>query len=64
MTFFASSRARSSAAMTMRRSSSGIRSNFCRVVSVGSDATRFMLLYRRNDAAMDFDFAVVKELES
>jgi len=31
------------------------------VDEVGSDATRFMLLYRRNDAAMDFDFAVVKE---
>ena len=31
------------------------------VEEVGSDAVRFMLLYRRNDAAMDFDFAVVKE---
>lgn len=31
------------------------------VDEVGSDATRFMLLYRRNDAAMDFDFAIVKE---
>jgi len=31
------------------------------VEEVGPDATRFMLLYRRNDAAMDFDFAVVKE---
>jgi arginyl-tRNA synthetase len=31
------------------------------VEEVGSDATRFMLLYRRNDAAMDFDFGVVKE---
>jgi arginyl-tRNA synthetase len=31
------------------------------VDEVGADATRFMLLYRRNDAAMDFDFAVVKE---
>lgn len=31
------------------------------VEEVGSDATRFMLLYRRNDASMDFDFAVVKE---
>jgi arginyl-tRNA synthetase len=31
------------------------------VEEVGSDATRFMLLYRRNDAAMDFDFALVKE---
>lgn len=31
------------------------------VEEVGSDATRFMLLFRRNDAAMDFDFAVVKE---
>ena len=27
------------------------------VEEVGADATRFMLLYRRNDAAMDFDFA-------
>jgi arginyl-tRNA synthetase len=31
------------------------------VEEVGSDATRFMLLYRRNDAQMDFDFALVKE---
>lgn len=31
------------------------------VEEVGVDATRFMLLFRRNDAAMDFDFAVVKE---
>jgi arginyl-tRNA synthetase len=31
------------------------------VEEVGSDATRFMLLFRRNDASMDFDFAVVKE---
>ncbi len=31
------------------------------VEEVGVDATRFMLLYRRNDATMDFDFAVVKE---
>jgi arginyl-tRNA synthetase len=31
------------------------------IEEVGSDATRFMLLYRRNDAAMDFDFALVKE---
>ena len=31
------------------------------VEEVGSDAARFMLLYRRNDAAMDFDFALVKE---
>ncbi len=31
------------------------------VEEVGVDATRFMLLYRRNDAAMDFDFALVKE---
>ena len=31
------------------------------VDEVGSDATRFMLLYRRNDAAMDFDFGLVKE---
>jgi len=31
------------------------------VEEVGVDATRFMLTYRRNDAAMDFDFALVKE---
>ena len=31
------------------------------VEEVGRDATRFMLLYRRNEQAMDFDFAVVKE---
>jgi arginyl-tRNA synthetase len=31
------------------------------VEEVGADATRFMLLYRRNDAPMDFDFALVKE---
>lgn len=31
------------------------------VDEVGVDATRFMLLFRRNDAALDFDFAVVKE---
>ena len=31
------------------------------VEEVGSDATRFMLLYRRNEQAMDFDFALVKE---
>jgi arginyl-tRNA synthetase len=31
------------------------------VEEVGSDATRFMLLFRRNDATMDFDFALVKE---
>ncbi|MFD2649792.1 arginine--tRNA ligase [Devosia albogilva] len=31
------------------------------VEEVGPDATRFMLLFRRNDAAMDFDFALVKE---
>src|SRR5690606_10743296 len=31
------------------------------VDEVGVDAVRFMLTYRRNDAAMDFDFAVVKE---
>jgi len=31
------------------------------VEEVGSDATRFMLLFRRNDAAMDFDFTLVKE---
>jgi arginyl-tRNA synthetase len=31
------------------------------VEEVGSDAVRFMLLYRRNDASMDFDFAQVKE---
>lgn len=31
------------------------------VDEVGADATRFMLLFRRNDAAMDFDFALVRE---
>lgn len=31
------------------------------VEEVGVDATRFMLMYRRNDASMDFDFALVKE---
>ncbi|GLQ09822.1 arginine--tRNA ligase [Devosia yakushimensis] len=31
------------------------------VDEVGADVTRFMLLFRRNDAAMDFDFALVKE---
>ena len=31
------------------------------VEEVGADAVRFMLTYRRNDAAMDFDFAQVKE---
>lgn len=31
------------------------------VEEVGVDAVRFMLTYRRNDAAMDFDFALVKE---
>jgi arginyl-tRNA synthetase len=31
------------------------------VDEVGRDATRFMLLYRRNEQAMDFDFALVKE---
>ncbi len=31
------------------------------VEEVGRDATRFMLLYRRNEQAMDFDFALVKE---
>ena len=31
------------------------------VEEVGADATRFMLMFRRNDAAMDFDFALVKE---
>ncbi len=31
------------------------------VAEVGRDATRFMLLYRRNEQAMDFDFALVKE---
>ena len=31
------------------------------VEEVGADATRFMLTYRRNDATMDFDFALVKE---
>lgn len=31
------------------------------VEEVGADATRFLLLFRRNDASMDFDFARVKE---
>ena len=31
------------------------------VEEVGADATRFMLLYRRNEQSMDFDFALVKE---
>lgn len=31
------------------------------VEEVGADATRFMLLFRRNDASMDFDFALVRE---
>lgn len=31
------------------------------VEEVGLDATRFMLLFRRNDATLDFDFALVKE---
>lgn len=31
------------------------------VAEVGADATRFLLLFRRNDAALDFDFAKVKE---
>ena len=31
------------------------------VEEVGVDATRFMLLYRRNEQSMDFDFALVKE---
>ncbi|MDB5536975.1 MAG: arginine--tRNA ligase [Devosia sp.] len=31
------------------------------VEEVGADATRFMLMFRRNDASMDFDFALVKE---
>jgi arginyl-tRNA synthetase len=31
------------------------------VEEVGVDATRFMLLFRRNEQAMDFDFALVKE---
>jgi arginyl-tRNA synthetase len=31
------------------------------VDEVGSDATRFMMLFRRNDAPLDFDFGVVKE---
>jgi arginyl-tRNA synthetase len=31
------------------------------VEEVGRDATRFMLLFRRNEQAMDFDFALVKE---
>jgi arginyl-tRNA synthetase len=31
------------------------------VEEVGPDAVRFMLLFRRNDAQLDFDFAKVKE---
>lgn len=31
------------------------------VGEVGTDAVRFMLLFRRNEATMDFDFAKVKE---
>ncbi len=31
------------------------------VEEVGVDATRFMLLFRRNEQSMDFDFALVKE---
>jgi arginyl-tRNA synthetase len=31
------------------------------VDEVGADAVRFMLLFRRNDAPLDFDFALVKE---
>ncbi len=31
------------------------------VDEVGRDATRFMMLFRRNDAPLDFDFAAVKE---
>ncbi len=31
------------------------------VGEVGRDAVRFMLLFRRNEAPMDFDFAMVKE---
>jgi arginyl-tRNA synthetase len=31
------------------------------VEEVGADAVRFMLLFRRNEQAMDFDFALVKE---
>jgi arginyl-tRNA synthetase len=31
------------------------------VEEVGADATRFMLLFRRNEQSMDFDFALVKE---
>ncbi|HEY8594361.1 MAG TPA: arginine--tRNA ligase [Devosiaceae bacterium] len=31
------------------------------VDEVGPDAVRFMLLFRRNDAPLDFDFALVKE---
>jgi arginyl-tRNA synthetase len=31
------------------------------VEEVGPDAVRFMLLFRRNDATLDFDFAKVKE---
>ncbi|RUT32679.1 arginine--tRNA ligase [Arsenicitalea aurantiaca] len=31
------------------------------VEEVGPDATRFMMLFRRNDATLDFDFAQVRE---
>src|SRR5690606_37554665 len=31
------------------------------VEEVGSDAVRFMMLYRKNDAVLDFDLAKVKE---
>lgn len=31
------------------------------VDEVGRDAVRFMLLFRRNDASLDFDFSLVKE---
>ena len=31
------------------------------VDEVGRDAVRFMMLYRKNDAALDFDFAKVTE---
>lgn len=31
------------------------------VDEVGADATRFMMMFRRNDATMDFDFTMVKD---
>ena len=31
------------------------------VEEVGRDAIRFMMLYRKNDAPLDFDFAKVTE---